>query len=271
MRIYNTALLSSFLIVSISAFTTGPSAPQALLRLPQLQAQKSTSVQDCNDASVPTQSTRRMVLFNAAALLVAPAVTNAVETVVPVSKIVSTTARVQSYPCIEYLEPMYEFKLSVDALQSGVQDPQKWPFVLKRLEKFFKGTILSEKNFYFGVGLQYMNDIKYDAAELPNYVLMDKESRYNALDNTMKNLEGLKGALAKQDAQLVNDYAKDAQVALASWFAMVPENDYKAVQNLFVDVKKADLNRDGRLSDEELELLSPEERTIWKKRVEKFG
>ena len=100
---------------------------------------------------------------------------------------------------------------------------------------------------------------------------MDKESRYNALENTMKNLEGLKGALAKQDAQLVNDYAKDAQVALASWFAMVPENDYKAVQTLFVDVKKADLNRDGRLSDEELGLLSPEERTIWKKRVEKFG
>ena len=270
MRICSTVLLSSFLIFSTSAFT-GPSTPQAFLRLPQLQAQKSTSAQGCDEASDPTQSTRRMVLFNAAALLAAPRITNSVETIVPVSKIVSTTARVQSYPGIEYLEPMYEFKLSVDALQSGVQDPQKWSFVLKRLEKFFKGAILSEKNFYFGVGLQYMNDIKYDAAELPNYVLMDKESRYNALDNTMKNLEGLKAALAKQDAQLVNDYAKDAQVALASWFAMVPENDYKAVQNLFVDVKKADLNRDGRLSDEELGLLSPEERTIWKKRVEKFG
>ena len=154
MRIYNSILLSSFLKVSTSAFTTGPSASQASLRLPQPQAQKSTPAQeDCDDASAPTESTRRMVLFNAGALLATPAITNAVETVVPVSKIVSTTARVQSYPGIENLEPMYEFKLSVDALQSGVQDPQKWPFVLKRLEKFFKGAILSEKNFYFGVGL----------------------------------------------------------------------------------------------------------------------
>merc|ERR1711862_603417 len=126
-----------------------------------------------------------------------PSISNAAEAV----SIISSSARVSKWPGIENLEPMYEFKLSIDALQAAVQDSKNWPYVKKRLDKFFKGAILSEKNFYLGVGFTYMNDIKYDSAELPNYVLMDKQARFDALDRTMKSLEGLKNSLANEDSK----------------------------------------------------------------------
>lgn len=180
-------------------------------------------------------------------------------------------ASVSAWPGIESLEPMYEFKLSIDALQTAVNDPKNWPYVKKRLDRFFKGAILSEKNFYFGVGLQYMNDIQYTKNELPNYVVLDKQARYDALDKTMKSLEGLQKSLSSEDAKAIQDYAKDSQLALKSWFELVPEDDVKAVADLFINVKKADINRDGKLSEDEMAFLSIEQQQFWKKRVEKFG
>ena len=184
------------------------------------------------------------------------------------------SARVATYPGIESLEPMYELKLSIDALSSAVSDPTNWPFVQRRLEKFFKG-IFSEKNFYFGVGLQYMNEIQYDKAELPNYVVLDKEARFEALDQTMKALERLKNSLSSPNASVlkavVEENAKESQAALKSWFDLLPQDDVKAVQDLFEHVQKADVNRDGKLSDDELTSLSTKEQELWKKRVEKFG
>jgi hypothetical protein len=182
-------------------------------------------------------------------------------------------ARVESWPGIESLEPMYELKLSLDAMVNGLKDPQNWPYIQKRLDTFFSGFIVSEKNFYFGVGLQYMNEIQYDKAELPNYVVLDKQARYDALEQTMKNLENLKSVLAigGSDTGTVQDFAKYSQSALASWFAMIPEQDVKAVEALFVNVKKADVNRDGRLTDDELVFLSIDEQELWKRRVAKFG
>lgn len=184
------------------------------------------------------------------------------------------SARVTAWPGVETLEPMYELKLSIDALRSGVADPTNWPFLQRRLEKFFKG-IFSEKNFYFGVGLQYMNEIQYDKAELPNYVVLDKEARFEALDQTMKALERLKNSLSSPNASVLKDVieenAKESQAALASWFDLLPQDDLKAVQELFEHVQKADANRDGKLSDDELTFLSIKEQDLWKKRVEKFG
>jgi hypothetical protein len=181
------------------------------------------------------------------------------------------SAKVAHWPGIEGLEPMYELKLSLDAMNSAVSDPKNWPSLQKRLDRFFKGAIFSEKNFYFGVGLQYMNDIQYTPGELPNYIIMDKEARYDALDRTMKSLENLKNVLSQGDASVIEGYAQDARAALGSWLALVPETGVKAVENLFVNVKKADINRDGQLSDDELAFLSPRDQEIWKKRVDKFG
>ena len=183
------------------------------------------------------------------------------------------SARVAVWPGIEGLEPMYELKLSIDAVATGIQDVTSWPYIQRRLDKFFSGFIVNEKNFYFGVGLQYMNEIQYDKNELPNYVLLDKQTRYDALDSTMKYLENLKNtlAIAGSDPMVVENLAKSAQYSLASWFALVPQEDVKAVEELFQNVKKADINRDGRLSNEEIVFLSPQQQEIWKRRVDKFG
>lgn len=92
----------------------------------------------------------------------------------------------------------------------------------------------------------------------------------------MKNLENLKSVLTigrsdDASAAMVEDFSKGAQYALASWFGMIPAEDVKAVEDLFASAKKANLNRDGRLSDDELTSLSPRQRELWKRRVEKFG
>ena len=182
------------------------------------------------------------------------------------------SARVASWPGVESLEPLYEFKLSLDAIALGVRDRDKWPYIKKRLDAFSGGFILNEKNFFMGVGLQYMNEIQYDGAELPNYVLLDKETRFGALEQTMKNLEDLKAALADttSTSETVEGLAQASQSSLQAFFALVPESDVKAVEDLFVHVKKADMNGDGALSDEEIMFLPPIEQEIWKRRVKKF-
>lgn len=230
------------------------------------------------------------------------------------------SARVESWPGIESMEPLYELKLSLDAIVDGVKDPKNWPYIQKRLEKFFGGFVINEKNYYMGVGvritttnktginlcptcgffslipilsinfvfssllflrrlftnlpqLQYTNEIKYDKNELPSYVLLDKQTRFDALEQTMKILENLKLVLSGSgtNAETVEDLAKSSQRSLQSFFAMIPEQDVKAVEELFNHVKKADTNGDGRLTDDEIIFLSPAEQEIWKRKVDKFG
>lgn len=246
------------------------------------QSRETTLLRDAT--SEPVVSRRSALLTTVASVAVAvgastkAAAVSSISPTDPLSVVVGgavQSARVASWPGIENLEPMYELKLSIDALQTGVVDPNQWPYVQKRLDKFFKGGIFSEKNFYFGVGLQYMNDIKYDKAELPNYVVMDKDARYEALDQTMKGLERLRISLSSPNASVlkgvVEENAIDSQSALASWFALIPPGDVAAVQELFVHVKKVDTNRDGKVADDELALLSIREQELWKKRTAKFG
>ena len=246
---------------------------------------------DQEENSPPGENSRRSVLISSVTAVLMGMTTSllTLSTVAGASAAVTTTtvaaaavgggaiqsARVARWPGIENLEPLYELKLSIDALSTAVSDPTNWPFVQRRLEKFFQGSIFSEKNFYFGVGLQYMNEIQYDKAELPNYVLLDKEARFDALDRTMKSLERLKTSLASPNAAVLNDVivdtAKESQASLASFFALLPPKDYQAVQELFEHVQKADVNRDGKISDEEITVLTIPEQELWKKRVEKFG
>ena len=104
-------------------------------------------------------------------------------------------------------------------------------------------------------------------------MLLDKQTRFDALEQTMKILENLKLVLSGSgtNAETVEDLAKSSQRSLQSFFAMIPEQDVKAVEELFNHVKKADTNGDGRLTDDEIIFLSPAEQEIWKRKVDKFG
>lgn len=181
----------------------------------------------------------------------------------------------ESYPGIESLEPLYEFKLSVDAVANGVRDPANWSFIKRRLDGFFGGFIVNEKNYFMGVGIQYMNEMKYDKGELPEYVLLDKQARFEALENTMKDLESLRNLLGdakgnNASSDTVQDLAESCRGSLRLFFDMIPDGDVRAVEELFAHVKKADANGDGRLSDDEIIFLSPVEQEVWKRRVEKY-
>ena len=104
-------------------------------------------------------------------------------------------------------------------------------------------------------------------------MLLDKQTRFDALEQTMKILENLKLVLSGSgtNAETVEDLAKSSQRSLQSFFAMIPEQDVKAVEELFNHVIKADTNGDGRLTDDEIIFLSPAEQEIWKRKVDKFG
>lgn len=184
----------------------------------------------------------------------------------------TSTVRVAEWPNLAYLEPIYELNLSINALAKTVGDISKWPLVQKRLEKFFKGALLSEKNYYTGVAATYMNEIKYDPSETSEFIKIDKSKRYDAFEACMKNLELLKNDIAaNESADNVKADAEAAQRALMEWFSYVPSEDVQAIRKLFISVKNADADRNGRLDDIELQSLSETDRNIWKKRVDLFG
>lgn len=190
----------------------------------------------------------------------------------PQAAAAASTVRVAAWPNLAYLEPIYELNLSINALAMTVGDISKWPLVQKRLEKFFKGALLSEKNYYTGVAVTYMNEIKYDPSETSEFIKIDKSKRYEAFEACMKNLELLKNDIAaNESADNVKADAAAAQRALAEWFSCVPSEDVQAIGKLFVSVKNADADRNGRLDDIELQSLSETDRNIWKKRVDLFG
>ena len=183
----------------------------------------------------------------------------------------ATQARVEQHPPLEYLEPIYELKLSLNALQNRVADETTWPLLQKRLDGFFKGGLLSEKFYYVGLSFQYVSKIKYDKNDLQEYIRLDKEARVDAMDDALNNMEALKNDLGGTDKKAVEGDIEAAQAALNRWFSMVPQKDIEAVDTLFRATRVADVNRDGKLDAQELETLSEQDRDVWKKRVALVG
>ena len=184
------------------------------------------------------------------------------------------SVRIASYPSLEYLEPIFELKLSVDNLAKGTKNKSLRPYILKRLDKFFRGGLTSERNYYSGLGIQYVNNISYETdQELPEYIKLDKEQRLQAMESTLQFLEQLKQVLADDigNDDLVISNAQDASSSLQKWFDMIPSKDFEAVDQLFRSTRAADGNRDGKLDDKELATLTDTEREIWKKRVKLVG
>lgn len=184
----------------------------------------------------------------------------------------ASSVRVAEWPNLAYLEPIFELKLSVNALVLGLKDKSKWPLIQKRLEKFFKGAMISERNYYGGVSIKYMDQIKYPKDEIKEYIKLDKEQRFNTFDACLNNLELLKNDLAGNESENIIFSDADAALrALNEWFSYIPSSDLEAVEMLFKTVRGADSNRDGHLDDNELNSLSQADQEVWKKRVDLYG
>ena len=62
----------------------------------------------------------------------------------------AAAARVAAHPPLEYLEPIYELKLSLDALVAVAPQPERWPALRQRMRRFCGGP-LSEQYYYSGL------------------------------------------------------------------------------------------------------------------------
>eukprot|EP00978_Attheya_sp_CCMP212_P025296 scaffold81006_cov42-Attheya_sp.AAC.2 len=182
----------------------------------------------------------------------------------------ASKARVASWPALEYLEPIYELKLSVDALQAGAGDETKWPLLQKRLDQFFKG-FFSERDYYVGLGLQYNSQIKYEANELAEFKRIDAQDRQHCMDESLTNLSSLQQSLSSKDKTAIESNAAAAQASLNRWFDSIPADIVTDVDRLFRATRTADANHDGILSKDEIATLSTTDQGIWNRRVALVG
>ena len=182
--------------------------------------------------------------------------------------------RVSEWPPIEYMEPMVELKQLLDGLVDGVKDEANWPFIRRRLDKFFSGGpggIFSDRYFYQGVSAQYVFKIKYESTG-PS-VDADKLARQNGIISTMEALQQLRTELKDPlpAPAVVRGCAARAQDGLAQWLAQVPAADVERVGALIRAVRAADMDRNGELSPAELGTLQPADQLTWKARQDLFG
>ncbi len=181
------------------------------------------------------------------------------------------SVRVEQWPGLEYLEPIYELSLSLDALVAVADNPERWPALRQRLKKFFGGGPLSERYYYAGLSLQYSDQIKYD--DIDAFVQDDKSQRKQAMDDVLASMERLKGAVDEPapDAASVVSNARAARKAMDAWLRRAPSADVRAADALFKAVRAADTNRDGVLSGSEYDNLSQADGATWKARVALVG
>ncbi len=130
----------------------------------------------------------------------------------------------------------------------------------------------------------YNNQIVYNKNELKTFVNLDKEERFNLINDTFNRLESLKNRLktildgSSQSNISTNSRKKDiledvedAQRFMTRWFELIPKEDVNNVDNLYRMVRKADVNRDGKLDANELLALPEKEREVWIKRISLVG
>lgn len=179
--------------------------------------------------------------------------------------------RIRSYPGIEFLEPIFELKLSLDALSAVASDETRWPALKKRLDSFFGGGPLSEKFYFLGLSQTYVDKIIY--ADLEEFVRSDKLQRQRYFQDILADMEACRTALdaSRPDASLVSSAVSSAKRNMAAWLSLVPEADLVAVDSLFRAVRAADTNQDGKLDEAELRSLTAVDRATWMARVEYVG
>ena len=178
--------------------------------------------------------------------------------------------RVSTWPSVEYLEPIYELKLSLDALQAAASNSDRWPALRKRLEIFCGGP-LSEQYYFPGLSQQYVSKIMYD--DLDEFVRTDKRERQERMEGIMAALRRTRDELRvpEPNAGEIAANTRAATKSMSQWLAMVPEADVRRAAELFANVRAADSDRNGKLSAAELETLNPSDKALWKAKVALVG
>lgn len=174
------------------------------------------------------------------------------------------------------LEPLYELKLSLDALATiDSFDPKKWPRMQRRLDKFFSvgsgdGSTVSERDVYSNIGKECVDTAESRLAPL-EYTFAKLQLLRDKLGIVLANTKTVSADDENIEAQDIHRMTRDAQTSLTMWFQFVPQQDMDRLDQLVQHVNSADGDRDGKLSESELRRLSDDERVLWEARVGKFG
>jgi len=222
--------------------------------------------------SRPGWSRRTLLQTSSAAVSAAhlPAVAAAADVTVSVNDAVW----VNSWPSIEYMEPIVELKQLMDGLVDGVADDKNWPFIRRRLDKFFSGGpggIFSDRYFYIGVSAQHVFQIKYEGSG--RAVDADKLAKQEPITQAMEELQKLRTELKDPlpAPAIVRGCAARARDGVDRWLGQVPAADVERTYALIRAVRAADVDRNGELSPAELTTLPATDQQVWKARQNLFG
>ncbi|CAK9047605.1 unnamed protein product [Durusdinium trenchii] len=103
---------------------------------------------------------------------------------------------------------------------------------------------------------QYIANIRYADPD-DKVISFDKAARFKACDDAMAAVGRAREVLAKSTADKTS-FQKEVSsigVNLASFFALIPKEDFKKAEALSQKMRLLDADKDSRLSDEEAKMV----------------
>eukprot|EP00435_Cladocopium_sp_Y103_P037392 s3262_g9.t2 len=155
-------------------------------------------------------------------------------------------AVVEMYPPFTSLVPLFGvFSLAQSAAQASSTDD------LAKMRQRFGKLSDTDLDAYRFVCTQYIGLIRYADPD-EKVISFDKAARFKACDDAMAAVRRAREVLAKEAEKVA--FQKEVSsigVNLASFFALIPKEDFKKAQDLSQKLQALDTDKDYRLSDEE--------------------
>ena len=195
---------------------------------------------------------------------------------------------IKAYPSIQYLIPIYTLDTSLTYLSNLLSNNPTPASIAKAntsINKFFSGGLLSNKNIFRGICVVYIDEIQYDDPDRDR-VEKDKMGRFQDCDSLLKGLEKVKKPLNTYAASVaataaassslslteiivevpseITTQLETARLSLKQFLGKIPVKEQERVQAWFGEIQRVDVNKDGRLSNEELDLLNQSDREVYK-------
>uniref|UniRef100_A0A7S1FRT6 Calmodulin n=1 Tax=Corethron hystrix TaxID=216773 RepID=A0A7S1FRT6_9STRA len=185
-----------------------------------------------------------------------------------------------SWPDAKYLVPIYELDgaLVALALQLDASRGTEGLRVSSRLvENFFKGGLLSKKNIFQGLCAIYASEITFDdpdrrrVQDFRKNILDDCDQVVRSLSAMKKPLQNLVEGSAVEATPEVMGYLADARSGLNSFLKKVPPKDLERIVAWEKAVGAADVDKNRRIDDNEMQSLTEEDAILYKDVGELLG
>eukprot|EP00930_Biecheleria_cincta_P088377 TRINITY_DN77603_c0_g1_i1.p1 TRINITY_DN77603_c0_g1~~TRINITY_DN77603_c0_g1_i1.p1 ORF type:complete len:271 (+),score=51.53 TRINITY_DN77603_c0_g1_i1:103-915(+) len=216
--------------------------------LPQLRLDTSRCA--ASTFSITGLTPRRSTIAALISSYVAPSLARAEQAATSASS--ARLAVVETYPAMGNLVPLYGIFDLARLTSSAASDSSKLPTIRKRFEQIAD----SDLDAYRFLTTQYIANIKYADPD-EKVVNFDKAARYKAVDDAMSAVARTKKLLQGKELseQGLQSSVSEIGKNLANFFSLLPKEDTTKAEGIASDLRSRDINKDGRLSDEELQTL----------------